>query len=92
MKEKNNKSFDINHLDEKKQKYQLLQQDLDVNLEKQTIVTKRIKIIKEFLQDLPNTAPEYAIINTQLEMDRIELDELINRAEDLKFHLKENQQ
>jgi hypothetical protein len=86
--ENNSNEFTINSLDPKEKKLALLKQELDVNLQQQAIVNKKLNLIKEVLKNLPNTTPEYAILLTQLEMEQIDLDELKYREEELKSKIK----
>ena len=80
--------FTINPLDGKSRQIDLLKQEIDVNFQEQVLVNKRISIIKETFNTMPNTDPEYAILLTQLEMDQIQLDELKFRENALKSSLQ----
>jgi len=82
------KDFTINPLDEKSRQINLLQEEIEINLQEQVLVNKRINLIKDTFKELPNTDPEYAILLTQLEMDQIQLDELKFRENALKTSLQ----
>lgn len=81
MNKKQHNEFKNNNL-EKQQS--LLKQELDVNLQQQVIVNQRINLIKETFKQIPSSDPEYAILLAQMEMDQVELDELINKQEELE--------
>jgi len=81
--------FTINPLDEKSKQIDLLKQEIDVNMQEQVLVNKRITLIKDTFKTIPNTDPEYAILLTQLEMDQIQLDELKYRENSLKSSLRD---
>jgi len=81
--------FTINHLDQNQRDVALLKEELEVNLQEQILVNKRITTIKDSFKEIPNTDPEYALLLTQLEMDKIELDELFYRADQIKLKIKE---
>lgn len=81
-------NFRIKPLDEKTRKTDLLKQELDVNLQEQVLVNKRIELIKDSFKTIMSTEPEYAIFLTQLEMDQIQLDELKAREFELKSNIQ----
>jgi len=54
----------------------LLQKELAVNHSEQTLLEKRMQLMREFMNDLPSSDPQYSMIASAIEMDRIELDEL----------------
>jgi len=87
MDESEYNDFTINPLDENAKKKDLLKQEIEVNLQEQVLVNKRIILIKETFETLPNSDPEYAIFQTQLQMDQIQLDELKSRERDLRSSL-----
>ncbi len=89
MDNNNSKDFTIKHLDEKSKTHNLLKQELDVNIQEQVLVNKRILLLKECMKEIPNTDPQFAIVKTQFEMDTIELDELILRQGQIKNKIKE---
>jgi hypothetical protein len=61
----------------------LLQKEIDVNRVEQELLKQRIKMMKQFLNDLPESDPQHFMILTQTDMDRIELDELLRRETNL---------
>ena len=89
MDELDSNDFTINPLDENSRKIDLLKQEIDVNIQEQILVNKRINLIKETFNEIPNTDPEYAILLTQLEMDQIQLDELKFRENALNSRLQD---
>ncbi len=54
----------------------LMQKELDVNQAEQVLLTQRIQLTKSFINDLPSSDPQYAMLLTQLQMDQVEIDEL----------------
>jgi len=80
--------FTINYLDQNSRALAILQEELDVNLQEQILVKKRMRVIKDSFKEIPNTDPEYALLFTQLEMDQIELDELKYREGQIKLTMK----
>jgi len=84
MTENSYNEFTINDLNPENKKLSLLKQELDVNLQQQVIVNNKINLIKNTFKEIPDTDPEYAILFTQFEMDKIELDELKNREQEIK--------
>lgn len=84
MPENKYNELNIKTLNKKSRELDILKQELDLNIELQRIVEKRIKLLKETSLEIPNTQPEYAILSSQLEMDKIELDELKYREEQIK--------
>ena len=84
MEQEEYKEFTINDLDKSLKRKELLQEELDTNVQEQVIVNKRIQLLKEFMKNIPITDPQYSILNTQLEMDRIDLDELKNQQDSIK--------
>lgn len=63
--------------------------DLNLLLEEQNIVNKRIKITKETLEEIPSTDPQYSILKDQIDIDRINLDELQKKVVVLEKKIKE---
>lgn len=68
---------------------ELLQKEVDVNLEEQSLLQQRIQTLEESLRTLDKKDPEYDLYVLQVEEDRIELDELKRREEILKEKLQE---
>lgn len=58
----------------------LLQKELDTNQAEQILLTRRIALMKTFINDLPSSDPQYSMLIAQVQMDQIELDELKTRA------------
>ena len=57
----------------------LLQKEITVNQAEQNLLDQRIRLMKEFVKDLPASDPQYSMILTQIQMDQIEVDELKRR-------------
>lgn len=55
---------------------ELMQKELEVNRGEQNILTKRIALMKSFVNDIPSSDPHYSMMITQINMDQIEIDEL----------------
>lgn len=58
----------------------LMQKELDTNQAEQLLLTQRIELMKSLVNDLPSSDPEYSMLLTQIQMDRLELDELKVRS------------
>jgi len=54
----------------------LWQKELDVNKGEQQLLSKRISLMKSFVNDLPSSDPQYHMLCSQIKMDQVELDEL----------------
>lgn len=67
---------------------ELLLKELTLNEEEQSLLSKRIQSAHELLNDLPNSDPQYNMLKIQSQMDRIEIDELKRRVEEIKDILK----
>ncbi|PIS03321.1 MAG: hypothetical protein COT85_00550 [Chlamydiae bacterium CG10_big_fil_rev_8_21_14_0_10_42_34] len=65
---------------ETKDSKSLTQKELNVNQAEQVLLNKRIELMKSFINELPSSDPQYSMLVTQVQMDRIELDELKARA------------
>lgn len=57
----------------------LLQKEMDVNRAEQNLLNQRIQMSKGFINELPESDPQYSTLSTQTQMDQIELDELKRR-------------
>ncbi len=66
----------------------ILKQELDVNAQEQVLIKQRISTIEDYLKSVENSDPQYALMLSQIEMDKIFLDELIQKQEDLVSKLK----
>lgn len=64
------------YLQETQDSKALLQKELDVNQAEQTLLSKRIDLMKSFINELPSTDPQYSMLIAQVQMDQVELDEL----------------
>lgn len=69
-------------------KADLIRKELEVNGVEQVLLDKRIQMMQGFVNDLPSTDPQYSMLLAQIQMDRIELDELKLRAKSLDEQLK----
>jgi len=65
----------------------LLQKELSVNQAEQILLTKRIQLMKSFINDLPSFDPHYSMMIAQVQMDQIEIDELKVREAFLRNQL-----
>ncbi len=66
----------------------LLHKEILVNLAEQNLLVERIRLMKEFVNDLPSSDPQYSMILTQVQMDQIELDELKRREDSIVEKIK----
>ncbi len=57
----------------------LLKKEIIVNQAEQNLLNQRIRLMKEFVKELPASDPQYSMILTQIQMDQIEVDELKRR-------------
>lgn len=55
---------------------EILFKELTVNQQEQNLLQKRIHMMNEFINELPASDPQYSMLVIQVQMDRIELDEL----------------
>jgi hypothetical protein len=53
----------------------LLRKELEVNLEEQKLIERRIETMKEAINDIPKEDPEYYTLDEQILADQIQLDE-----------------
>lgn len=67
----------------------LLQKELNVNQAEQGLLSKRIRMMKSFINDLPSSDPQYSMMVAQVQMDQIEIDELKIRETILTQKLSE---
>lgn len=65
----------------------LLQKEMDVNRAEQDLIRQRMQMSKSFLNELPDSDPQYSMLRTQIQMDQIELDELQVRENAIADHL-----
>lgn len=66
----------------------LMQKELTVNHAEQALLEKRILMMKDFINQLPASDPQYSMLITAIQMDQIELDELKNRELTLNQRLE----
>jgi hypothetical protein len=59
----------------------LLRKELEINDTEQVLLNERIRTMKVLLNELPSSDAQYNALTAQIEMDRIELDELKSRRE-----------
>jgi hypothetical protein len=59
----------------------LLIKEMTVNRENQNLLAKRILIMTEELNNIPASDPQYSMMAIQIQMDKIELDELKTREQ-----------
>lgn len=68
----------------------LLHTDLDLNLEEQKLLKKRIEISREKLTKLGENDPEFSLVRLEIESDLVLLDELKAKEEKILTQLKES--
>lgn len=66
-------------IQETKNSKALFQKELDVNQAEQNLLVKRIDLMKSSINELSADDPQYSMLIAQLQMDRLELDELKRR-------------
>lgn len=66
----------------------LYHKEIEVNQAEQSLVQQRIRLMEEFLNDLPSFDPQYSMIVIQLQMDLVELDELKRREHSIADQIK----
>ena len=54
----------------------LMQKELSVNQAEQVLLKQRIELMSSFVNDIPSHDPQYSMLRLQVQMDRLELDEL----------------
>ncbi len=67
----------------------LMQKEVDVNRTNQTLLEKRILLMKETMNSIPSSHPQYSTMAAQIQMDKIELDELKIREQIIIKKLEE---
>lgn len=71
---------------------ELMQRELNLNQANQVLLQKRILIMKEDLNEIPSSNPQYSIMLAQIQMDNIELDELKLREKNIVEKIEKNKQ
>lgn len=66
----------------------LLHKELDVNRAQQALLSARIRLMNEFVNDLPSFDPQYSMVRSQVQMDQVERDELKRREEFIEQQLR----
>lgn len=61
----------------------LIAKELTVNRVNQKLLEKRVLIMTESLNSIPSSDPQYSMMAAQIQMDKIELDELKVREKKL---------
>lgn len=69
---------------------ELLQKELDVNLANQNLLQKRILMMTDSINNIPSSDPQYSMMAIQVQMDRIELDELKSREQEITHKLSKH--
>jgi hypothetical protein len=69
--------------------FDLIEKELAVNLSSQNLLGKRIAMMQSFVNDLPSSDPQYSMLLIQIQMDRVELDELKLRNRFLREQITE---
>jgi hypothetical protein len=64
---------------ETQDKAELRAREREINLAEQALLRQRIQLMSDFLNDLPASDPQYSALAIQIQMDKIEYDELRNR-------------
>jgi hypothetical protein len=64
------------YVEEAHSKLELVRKELDVNRVEQNLLQTRIRMMKDFINDLPSSDPQYSMLVAQVQMDLIEFDEL----------------
>ena len=86
---KNNKPYTQTFVQNTHDAKTLLQKELIVNHSEQTLLQKRIQLMRDFVGDLPSSDPQYNMILLAIQMDQVELHELKIRESSLLQKLEE---
>ena len=66
----------LNFIEQTLSAKELHYKELTVNQAEQNLLGKRIRMMREFVNELPASDPQYSMLVIQIQMDQIELDEL----------------
>lgn len=80
-----------NFIEETRSGAELIRKELEVNQMEQSLLVKRLEMMESFVKDLPSYDPQYSMLLVQIQMDRLELDELRLRASILLGNQEKNQ-
>ena len=69
---------------------ELMHKELDVNQAEQNLLQKRILLLKDSIDNLPSSDPQYSMMLHMMNSDKIELDELKIRAAAIRNVLNKN--
>lgn len=69
-------------------KSSILHKDLDLNLEEQRLLKKRIYLSEEKLKTIGKEDPEYSVVQLEIKSDQVQLDELMKKEELIKDQIK----
>lgn len=78
-----NPNIQLAFIEQSNSSKELLQKELDVNQAEQNLLKKRISMMKEFINNLPASDPQYSMLVIQVQMDQIEWDELKVREDSI---------
>lgn len=78
------------YIEEARSGAELIRKEMIVNQTEQVLLAKRIQMLREFLNDLPASDPQYNMCILTAEMDEIELNELKLREMILEQRLDES--
>jgi len=67
----------------------LLRKEMAINESEGVLIRKRMRLMREFINDLPSTDPQYSMIAVAIEADQVELDELQRRARAIAQKIEE---
>ena len=70
-------------IEETESQIELVKKEIEVNQAEQLLLGQRIQMMNGFINDLPSSDPQYSMLLVQLQMDRIEIDELKSRESTL---------
>ena len=68
-------------------KSDLIKKEIEVNKAEQLLLGQPIQMMSGFVNDLPASDPHYSMLLVQVQMDRVEIDELKSRETNLAERL-----